>query len=82
MTPARSGPDPAGRAISVANEFAEIRVSRIETRNGSRLLIEAPRSGHRIALCPMELEALTWQRPATYSAMIGSPFAPLVEEDP
>jgi hypothetical protein len=29
----------------------------------------------------MELEALTWQGPQTFSAMIGKPFGPLVEED-
>ena len=38
-------------------------MSRVETRNGARLLIESPRSGQWIALCPLELEALTWQNP-------------------
>jgi hypothetical protein len=70
-----------GEAIQLGNEFAEIRVCRVETRNGSRLMIESPRSGHWVALCPMELEALTWQGPQTFSAMIGKPFGPLVEED-
>ena len=31
-----------GDAIMIANEFAEVRVRRVETRNGSRLLIESP----------------------------------------
>ncbi|NMH99882.1 hypothetical protein [Pseudonocardia acidicola] len=70
-----------GEPIVLGNEFAEIRVSRVETRNGSRLLIESPRSGQWVALCPLELEALTWQGPATFSAMIGSPFGPLVGEE-
>ncbi|MBA3279387.1 MAG: hypothetical protein H0U22_11860 [Geodermatophilaceae bacterium] len=70
-----------GEPISIGNEFSEIRVSRVETRNGSRLLVESPRSGQWVALCPLELEALTWQNTATFSAMIGSPFAPLVAED-
>lgn len=68
----------AGDAISLGNEFAEIRVSRVETRNGSRLLIESPKSGQWVALCPLELEALTWQNTSTFSAMIGNPFGPLV----
>jgi hypothetical protein len=71
-----------GAAITVGNEFSEIRVSRVETRNGARLLIEAPKSGQWVALCPLEVEALTWQNAQTFSAMIGHPFAPLVEEEP
>ena len=34
-----------------------------------------------MALCPLELEALTWQNTATFSAMIGNPFGPLVPEN-
>lgn len=70
-----------GEPIVLGNEFAEVRVSRVETRNGSRLLIESPKSGQWIALCPLEVEALTWQNPATYSRMIGKPFGPLIEAD-
>ena len=47
-----------------------------ETRNGARLLIESPKSGQWVALCPLELEALTWQNAATFSAMIGQPVRP------
>jgi hypothetical protein len=68
-------------AIVIANEFAEVRVSRVETRNGARLLIEAPRSGQWVTLCPLEVEALTWQNPQTFSAMIGNPYGPLVSEE-
>jgi hypothetical protein len=67
-----------GDAIEIANEFAEVRVSRVQTRNGSRLLIESPKSGQWVALCPLELEALTWQGPPTFSAMVGHPFGPLI----
>lgn len=77
MTAAR--PDD-GTEIVVANEFSEVRVRRVDTRNGSRLLVESPRTGQWVALCPLELEALTWQGPATFSAMIGNPNAPLVPE--
>ncbi|MEU6700897.1 hypothetical protein [Pseudonocardia sp. NPDC046786] len=68
-----------GESISVGNEFAEIRVSRVETRNGARLLIEAPKSGQWVALCPLEVESLTWQNADTFSAMIGHPFGPVFE---
>lgn len=78
--------DPAEQAeqpsITVANEFAEIVVRREETRNGARLVIQAPRAGHSITLCPLELEALTWQTPATFSAMLGHPSRPLEVDDP
>jgi hypothetical protein len=70
-----------GDAIVLGNEFAEVRVCRVETRNGSRLLVEAPRSGQWVALCPLELEALTWQNPQTFSAMIGKPFGPLIDPE-
>lgn len=69
-----------GEAITVANEFAEVRVMRVETRNGSRLLIESPKSGQWVALCPFEVEALTWQNTATFSAMIGNPHGPLIKD--
>lgn len=72
---------PVGEPITIANEFAEVRVRRVETRNGARLLVESPKSGQWITLCPLELESLTWQSPATFSAMIGNPFAPLVPHD-
>ena len=65
-----------GEPITVANEFAEVRVRRVHTRNGARLLVESPKSGQWVALCPLELEALTWQNTATFSAMVGNPFGP------
>jgi hypothetical protein len=71
----------SGEAIELGNEFAGVRVCRVETRNGSRLLIESPKSGQWVALCPLEVEALTWQAPRTFSAMIGKPFRPLIEPE-
>lgn len=69
-----------GGATTIANEFAEVRVVRVDTRNGSRLLVESPKSGQWVALDPLELEALTWQSTATFSAMIGNPFGSLVTD--
>lgn len=70
-----------GEQIVIANEFSEIQVVRVETRNGSRLMIQSPKSGQWITLDPLELESLTWQSTATFSAMIGNPFGPLIKED-
>ena len=85
--PGRSGTDTGrpehivGEPITIGNEFAEVRVARVQTRNGSRLLIESLKSGQWVSLCPLELEALTWQATATFSAMIGQPFGSLVTDE-
>jgi hypothetical protein len=71
-----------GEPITIGNEFAEVRITRVDTRNGSRFVIESQRSGQWVALCPLEAEALTWQGTATFSAMIGHPFGSLVGDQP
>jgi hypothetical protein len=74
-----SGPDPGGRAIRLANEFGEVVVERVPTRNGARLRISVPASGRSILLCPLELEALTWQDHDLFSRLLQTPPGP---EDP
>ncbi|WP_375000867.1 hypothetical protein [Aeromicrobium sp. CTD01-1L150] len=69
-----------GEPLVVANEFSEIRVSKVLTRNGARLLIESPKSGQWVSLDPLELESLTWQNTSTFSAMVGHPYAPLFSD--
>lgn len=69
-----------GEPIMIANEFSEIRVVRVNTRNGTRLLVDSPKSGQWITLDPLELEALTWQNEATLSAMVGNIAAPLIPD--
>ena len=68
--------------ITVANEFAEVEVRRVDTRNGSRLLISAPKTGRSISLDALELEALTRQNTRTLAAMVGNPDGPLLPDDP
>ncbi|MEB3983166.1 dihydrodiol dehydrogenase [Mycobacterium sp. 663a-19] len=70
-----------GEPITVANEFTEVVVQRVDTRNGSRLLISAPRTGRSISLDALEVEALTWQNPRTLAAMVGNPNAPLLPDE-
>lgn len=70
-----------GEAICLANEFTEVVVRRVDTRNGSRLLISAPKSGRWITLDALEVEALTWQNPRTLAAMVGNSHAPLLPDE-
>jgi hypothetical protein len=69
---APAGPEP----IRLANEFTQVVVERVETRNGARLRIFVPSSGREILLCPLELEALTWQGHELFSALLATPHGP------
>ncbi|MFZ1176423.1 MAG: dihydrodiol dehydrogenase [Mycobacterium sp.] len=71
-----------GEPLTVANEFTDVIVQRVDTRNGSRLLISAPRSGQWITLDALEIEALTWQNTRTLATMVGNSHAPLLPDEP
>ena len=73
--------DAVGETITIANEFTEVVVRRVDTRNGSRLLITAPKSGRSISLDAQEVEALTWQNARTLAAMVGNVHAPLLPDE-
>jgi hypothetical protein len=62
--------------IRLANEFAEVVVEQVQTRNGSRLRVFVPSSGRQILLCPLELEALTWQDHELFSGLLRTPHGP------
>jgi hypothetical protein len=70
------GSVPAGGAIELGNEFTQVVVELVRTRNGARLRISVPASGRQIALCPLELESLTWQEPEFFSGLLATPFGP------
>jgi hypothetical protein len=70
-----------GEPVTVANEFAEAVVRRVDTRNGSRLLVYAPKSGRWITLDALEVEALTRQNARTLAAMVGNSAGPLLPDD-
>ncbi|MHB8219845.1 MAG: dihydrodiol dehydrogenase [Acidimicrobiales bacterium] len=65
-----------GRALVVANEFAEVRLRRVSTHNGIRLEIESTRLQTAIRLDALQLEALTWQEPSMFSDLLVEPFGP------
>ena len=65
-----------GPVIRLANEFAEVVVDSVRTRNGARLRITVPSSGRQILLCPLELEALTWQDQEMFSRLLATPNGP------
>ena len=73
MTAPDVGAEPA---ITLANEFTEVVVERVQTRNCARLRISVPGSGHAILLCPLELEALTWQEPEFFARLLATPYGP------
>ena len=62
--------------IRLGNEFSEVVVERVQTRNGARLRIWVPASGRSILLCPLELEALTWQDHELFSRLLQTPHGP------
>jgi hypothetical protein len=74
----RAGGD--GPVWTLANEFAEVEVSRVCTRHGVRLRIRDANGGRTVDLCPLELESLTWQSPEVFSGFLATPFGP--EEAP
>ncbi|MGB5797742.1 MAG: dihydrodiol dehydrogenase [Mycolicibacter algericus] len=67
-----------GETITIANEFTEVTLRRVDTRNGSRLLVTSPKSGQWISLDALEIEALTWQNEYTLAAMVGKMHEPLL----
>jgi hypothetical protein len=62
--------------IRLGNEFSEVLVEPVQTRNGIRLRISVPASGHQILLCPLELEALTWQDHEFFTKLLATPHGP------
>jgi hypothetical protein len=75
-----SGGLPGEPPVKLANEYTEVLVRKVRTRNGVRLEIVAPRLGRLIRLCPLELESLTWQPHDTFSGFLTTPFGPEDEE--
>jgi hypothetical protein len=62
--------------VEVGNEFTTVRVRKVATRNGERLEIVSPKTGHSICLDALALESLTWQEPEFFSRFLETPFGP------
>ncbi|MBT2268993.1 dihydrodiol dehydrogenase [Rhodococcus erythropolis] len=62
--------------IRIANEFADVELRVVSTRNGDRLEISSHRRGSSIQLDPVELEALTWQTKDTFTSMLEASIGP------
>ena len=60
----------ADEPFGIANEFAQVAVRRVQTRAGERLEIAAPKTGQRILLDAVALEALTTQTPQAVSRIL------------
>lgn len=72
---------PGSEPIELANEYATVAVRKVDTGNGVRLEIVAPHLGRAIRLCPLELEALTWQTHDVFSELLRTPFGPETEAE-
>jgi hypothetical protein len=70
------GSEPPQVEFEIANEFAHVIVSKVQTRNGERLSIRAPKLNREIVLCPLESESLTWQSDETFTEFLSTPFGP------
>jgi hypothetical protein len=62
--------------FQIANEFAQVTLCKVLTRNGERLEISSPKLGRHIRIDPLELESLTWQTTETFSRFLEEPFGP------
>ena len=56
--------------IVIANEFADVVIRKVETRNGMRLDIWSPRRGSRVQLDAVALDCLSYQEPELISQLI------------
>lgn len=63
-----------GDTLTVANEFAEVRVQKIHTPRGERIEIASPNLGYSIRLDAVALESLSWQDPSLFSELLEEPF--------
>ncbi len=76
----QSGRRAPAETFEIANEFANVVISKVRTRNGERLRISSPKLDREILLCPLECESITWQSPDVFSRFLATPFGPGGEE--
>lgn len=62
--------EPVGEPIGIANEFTGVVIRKMLTRNGERLEVTTPKSGHRVLLDAMQLEIISTLTPDAFTEMI------------
>lgn len=68
--------EPDSDWIEIGNEFANVLVRRVRTRNGSRLEIRSPKRELSVFLDATLLDALTWQTADSMSLLLETPLEP------
>lgn len=56
--------------IVIANEFADVVVRKVDTRNGMRLAIQSPRRGTTVLLDAVALDCLSFQPPELITELL------------
>lgn len=56
--------------IVIANEFADVVVRKVESRNGMRLDIWSPKRGSRVQLDAVALDCLSFQEPELITQLL------------
>ncbi|MBR8640536.1 dihydrodiol dehydrogenase [Streptomyces tuirus] len=56
--------------IVIANEFADVVVRKVQTRNGVRLDVWSPRRGTRVMLDAVALDCLSFQEPELITELL------------
>jgi hypothetical protein len=69
--------EPVTDWVEIGNEFANVNVRKVLTRNGARLEVSSPRRGLTVYLDSTVLDALTWQTPESLSILLETPLEPL-----
>jgi hypothetical protein len=77
QSPDDAGPQPvdtewdgADGPIVIANEFNDVVVRRVRTRNGMRLEIFSPRRETRVLLDAVVLDCLSYQQPEVFTELL------------
>lgn len=60
--------------LIIGNEFTQVVIRKVYTRNGERLEIYSPKLDKKTWLDPLMLESLTWQEPEVFTQFLAKPF--------
>ena len=66
----------ADNELTVANEFARVRVRVDRHGNDLRLAVRSLRTGREVCFDALQLESLTWLDESAYRSLLTEPFGP------